>query len=588
MKIFRPIAFALALWPALAAAQVPNFPQTLPPNTVVGRLGVGPGPSQAIPFSVLNSQIRSTFRAATIFGNPAAETAFGSDFTLTSLPSRGTPDLSNDLLVILNSATGALNKVAPSTLITTPSVNRATISGNPTTSTATRQDFTIQDLPDRSSPDLTNDRLMLWNSATNEINSVAPSSIISAGSIFSMASYSTGGTSDDTTGVQAAFTACTAVGCQIVCPTGVVYTINTITVGPNTKVSGCNFQQRVTSAKMFTVTSGVNVSFVGNSFTGNSVTTGLASPIANDTPIWVVDSDGINISDNKFYKFGLYESYFKNSTNITLKNNRDNSVAFGPRFFCSAYVLIDGNIYNHTSLYSTTPTLDQVAIGPMLDSDACGPSSFVKMVNNTVIDYPYSQAYQVHSGNYVTISNNTAKNASICVGINAYASYDSISRINVSGNVCESGTGITLPTDSDIGITALWNGTTAKPFWITITGNTLIGFNNLDPTAGDGCITADTASYLTVTGNTLENCGANGISLFGNTIGAVISGNSISDIVTVGSTSNGVLLATGISGGGIMSGNMFTSMSNNISNPSTPSGFKFTSLNNCVSVTTCI
>lgn len=38
--------------PALMG-QVPNFPQTLPSNTVVGRIGTGTGPSQAIPFSTL-------------------------------------------------------------------------------------------------------------------------------------------------------------------------------------------------------------------------------------------------------------------------------------------------------------------------------------------------------------------------------------------------------------------------------------------------------------------------------------------------------------------------------------------------------
>lgn len=39
------------------AAQTPNFPQTLPANSVVGRLGVGPGPAQAISFSVLGSRL---------------------------------------------------------------------------------------------------------------------------------------------------------------------------------------------------------------------------------------------------------------------------------------------------------------------------------------------------------------------------------------------------------------------------------------------------------------------------------------------------------------------------------------------------
>src|SRR5258708_6283088 len=40
-----------------AHAQVPNFPQTLPANTVVGRLGIGPGATQAIPFGTLTSNL---------------------------------------------------------------------------------------------------------------------------------------------------------------------------------------------------------------------------------------------------------------------------------------------------------------------------------------------------------------------------------------------------------------------------------------------------------------------------------------------------------------------------------------------------
>lgn len=37
----------------VVVAQVPQFPQTLSPNTVLGRLGIGPGPVQPIPFVTL-------------------------------------------------------------------------------------------------------------------------------------------------------------------------------------------------------------------------------------------------------------------------------------------------------------------------------------------------------------------------------------------------------------------------------------------------------------------------------------------------------------------------------------------------------
>jgi hypothetical protein len=48
-----PIILALFLGVPLAFTQAQNFPQTMPPNTVFGRLGVSAGPGQAIPFSYL-------------------------------------------------------------------------------------------------------------------------------------------------------------------------------------------------------------------------------------------------------------------------------------------------------------------------------------------------------------------------------------------------------------------------------------------------------------------------------------------------------------------------------------------------------
>src|SRR5271166_6011660 len=46
----------LLLLGAPAAAQIPQFPQTLPPNTVLGRIGQGvAGPVEAIPFGTLLS-----------------------------------------------------------------------------------------------------------------------------------------------------------------------------------------------------------------------------------------------------------------------------------------------------------------------------------------------------------------------------------------------------------------------------------------------------------------------------------------------------------------------------------------------------
>src|SRR5262245_31284388 len=87
-KILGLIALLLGLAPA--AAQVPGFPQTLPANTVVGRLGTGSGPSQAISFSVLPAQLLSQVGVSTqlIVGGSLAS----STLTLESTSRAGTTD----------------------------------------------------------------------------------------------------------------------------------------------------------------------------------------------------------------------------------------------------------------------------------------------------------------------------------------------------------------------------------------------------------------------------------------------------------------------------------------------------------------
>lgn len=72
-KILAISALLAGLLPA--AAQVPNFPQTLPANTVVGRLGTGAGPSQAIPFATLSAQLFSATNVSTVFNTAFCSTS---------------------------------------------------------------------------------------------------------------------------------------------------------------------------------------------------------------------------------------------------------------------------------------------------------------------------------------------------------------------------------------------------------------------------------------------------------------------------------------------------------------------------------
>jgi hypothetical protein len=115
------------LWLAAASSAVaqgvPNFPQTLGPDTFVGRIQPGSGPSSAVPISALLARIATPnsisnsvlFKApaATIKGNPTAASANVQDFTIQSLPARGAPDANNDKLLIFDNATGLFKYVTP-------------------------------------------------------------------------------------------------------------------------------------------------------------------------------------------------------------------------------------------------------------------------------------------------------------------------------------------------------------------------------------------------------------------------------------------------------------------------------------------
>lgn len=104
-------ALLLALVPSLAVAQgITPFPQTLPPNTAVGRLGVSSGPAQAIPFSVLGPLLLQNFSSITvphIYGG----TTGSSTLTLHSTSVTTSPT-NTDALIFTTS--NALTPTAPS------------------------------------------------------------------------------------------------------------------------------------------------------------------------------------------------------------------------------------------------------------------------------------------------------------------------------------------------------------------------------------------------------------------------------------------------------------------------------------------
>lgn len=75
MKRLMDIAFSVGIvfCSLFLLAQVPSFRDFLPANTIVGRLGIGPGPSQAIPFATLVSNLPLPTVGGTL---PTAVTSF--------------------------------------------------------------------------------------------------------------------------------------------------------------------------------------------------------------------------------------------------------------------------------------------------------------------------------------------------------------------------------------------------------------------------------------------------------------------------------------------------------------------------------
>src|SRR5258708_4251496 len=56
-RILSALALLGFAFVATADGQIVPFPQSLPPNTVVGRTGISAGPAQAIPFAILTSNL---------------------------------------------------------------------------------------------------------------------------------------------------------------------------------------------------------------------------------------------------------------------------------------------------------------------------------------------------------------------------------------------------------------------------------------------------------------------------------------------------------------------------------------------------
>lgn len=415
--------------------------------------------------------------------------------------------------------------------------------------------------------------------------------------VINVAQYVPTPTSNDSTAFQSAATACGAFsgGCTLICPTGVTYTIQNVTLSSGTTVRGCTLKQFSAGNPIFSISSVSNVRVIDSQFTGNQVTTGLAAAVSGDSPINVLSSSHVEISGNYFTAFGLYATLIQNSNDIIWNRNRTFGVAFGPRCRGGPSVaakqnfVFANNILEQTALYSLTPTANQFAVGFGFDSsDPIGGVSYgqcqnVTIANNVIKDFPYSQAILIHSGKNFSITGNTATNVSICISANPFNSTDSAILISIVGNTCDGTSASSLPTSSDVGIVAQGGGTTGVTQLITIANNVLQAFNRVSSDTGTGCILIGYSTNVSATGNVLKGCGQNGIVLTSAEDAFNISGNVIN--ATVGGSQVGIH-GFSTSAIGYIIGNQLESLGTGILFPGATAGVNYAT-NHCSTVTTC-
>lgn len=572
MKMLRTLALLAGLIATPAVAQAPAYPQTLPPNTVVGRLGVGPGPAEAIPFSKFQSGIIGNLGAGTFYGNPGASTAAISPWRIQDQASIGTPDKSADLLPIYDHNTGSIKSVQPSALL------------NSICSTASSY---------------------LWNSAGTWVCRTTAQVALTLGLPVSLSLYIPTPTSDDTSAFNVAITDCNnAGGCVLVCPLGATYTISQVSLPSNTDLTGrCTIKQKTSGTTPILISSKNNVRVSGITFVGtlldNYATNGCGSPtppcsgqtsiISGDMALSVKSSDNVHIQKNYFTEFGYVTVYVQSSKHVWVESNYLYSNALGIYFYGGNRDFhAIGNTITHTSFYSLTPTADQFGIGISVDttSDVSNAQNIYGHIRgNTIVDIPYGQAILTHAGNYIDISGNIASNVSQCVAVGEAVVGTSASNINITGNQCLGSSASSLPTESDSGIVVSSGPGLSRVAYVSVSGNVISGFNAVYKGAGDGCIVLNYTTSVSVTSNVCFDNYGNGIVLGANEINVLVNSNIIDTITTASTQNNGIwAIATAT---GLISSNLISSATNGVKIDGTTTNIKYTGLQQCLSVTTC-
>lgn len=433
-------------------------------------------------------------------------------------------------------------------------------------------------------------------------NGFTISQVVSAGDMWSMPQYFNvraygavgNGSTDDTTAIQSALTACRiAGGGTVYVPEGVYLVSNILQIGSNTNLIGAG--KNLTTIRMksgswsgisqigtytgistLQVYNGATASYIavkGITFDGNEAGITAIPAWANTAscaPISMLVTTHLDISECSVINAIGYSVYLFNCIDFTISRNYvltgqastwgltgSPSQQDGIHVSASQYGVVSDNIVDTGSGSAGD---DAIA----LQSWGTGTSAIlgVSVADNVVVHAAQSGIDLAMSGgpiSEVSITGNVIQNTQadgIIITIFSYASGTVATGVTVSGNTFSN---VALGGSGYNGITVdgYSSGNTSTGFAdVIITGNTFVGFNN----AGQTGIYVLGGSGLQINQNTLDQWNANNGIEIGNSAGPVgvtsfqVSGNTINMSTSTASGGNGILVQE--SQDGTISGNI--------------------------------
>lgn len=329
--------------------------------------------------------------------------------------------------------------------------------------------------------------------------------------------------------------------------------------------------------------------FIGAGSAGDTAATANSAIKVTDA------SSSVKIDDVSITGYRWPAILIQNCGDVTVERSMITDVINAIRFTGVSRGAIRNNTINGSLADDTTFV---VAIGldsrDGTDNPSPGSATFpicndIKIEGNTIHNYVDAQGILVHSGQRVKIAGNIINDCLIPISVNPYISSDTVSDLDIVGNVM-TGTSTagadTSGSTGNMGIT-VQGGSGNSITNVTITGNTIRNANAVVKSGLFGAIQLNYIDVLTVGNNTILSPCGNGIVISTNVTGFRVANNVIKGVQNASDTSNnGIQVAS--------TGNVGTIYDNTIDGATV--GFRFTaastgvevSRNRLVSVTTLV